>query len=229
MAIEVYWGSGSMPAWRALLGFRLKGVPYEGHLLSFSARDTQKPEFLALNPRGKVPTVREGDFTLNESFAILAWLEARTPEPPLFGRGAAEHGQVWRHMMEYESHGNPTFGAVARPILFKGVEGATLTEPLAAVVQELDRLAARVSGPGGARPLVGATVSAADIVWYTGLRYLERAATRPKGAALGLSPFGERWPALVEWGRLVEAIPGFEETFPPHWREGDNPSALRLG
>lgn len=225
MAIEVYWGSGSGPAWRVLLGFAVKGLPYESKLLSFSARDVRKPEFLAMNPRGQVPTIREGDYTLNESLAILAWLDARAPEPALLGHGAEETGQIWRHVMEYESYAKPTFNAVARPVLFQGVDGATLTEPLVAVVEELDRFAARVAGGG---PLVGMTVSAADIVWYVGLRGLERAATRPAGLALGLSPLGVRWPAIVAWARVVESIPGFELTFPPHWREGERPSALTL-
>lgn len=227
MSIDVYWGSGSTPAWRVLLGFRLKGIPYQGHLLSFSGRDTRKPEFLALNPRGKVPTIVDGDYVLNESLAILAWLEARQPLPPLFGEGADEIGQVWRHFMEYETHGSPTFGAIARPILFDGVEGSTLSEPLAAVEAELDRLHASVGGAAG-RPLVGGRLSAADLVWYVALRYLDRAASRPRGAALGLLPFGDRWPGLVAWAARVEAIPGFEETFPPHWREGEAPMALRL-
>ena len=227
MSIEVYWGSGSMPAWRVLLGFRFKGVPYEGKMVSFSARDTRKPEFLALNPRGKVPTVVEGDMVLNESLAILAWLEARFPTPPLFGQDPASTGQIWRHVMEYESHGSPTFGAVARPILFQGVDGSTLTEPLAAVVEELDRLHASVGGAAG-HPLVGAEISAADLVWYTGLRFLDRAASRPAGQALGLSPFGVRWPGLLIWAARIEAIPGFAETFPPHWLEGETATALHL-
>lgn len=224
MAIEVFWGSGSTPAWRVLLGFAVKGVPYESRLLSFSAGDTKKPEFRALNPRGKVPTIRDGDFVLNESLAILAWLDARFPEPPLFGRAPEERGQVWRDVLEYENHGGPAFSAVARPVLFQGAAAETLSEPLKAVEAELDGLAARVA----AGPLVGGAISAADIVWYAGMRFLDRAATRPSGLGLGLHPFGARWPALVSWGRLVEAIPGFEATFPPHWREGQNPSSLEL-
>lgn len=225
MSIELYWGSGSGPAWRVMLALAHKGVPYTGHLLSFSARDTRKPEFLAKNPRGKVPVIVEGDFVLNESLAILAWLEARFPERPLFGPDPARVGQVWRHIMEYETHGKATVDAISRPIFTQGAEGSTLVEPVAAAEAELDLLASRVKDGF----LVGDSLSAADLVWYIGLRTLERAATRPKGLSTGLAPLGARWSALLPWARNVEAIPGFADTLPPHWREGDNPSATQLG
>ena len=118
MSIELWWGSGSMPSRRVMLALAVKGLPYEGHLVSFAARDTRKPEFLAMNPRGKVPTIRDGDFTLSESLAILAWLDAKQPEPPLFGRNANELGHVWRLCMEHENHFDHAWRNSLRPIAF---------------------------------------------------------------------------------------------------------------
>ncbi len=231
MSIELYWGSGSTPAWRVQLALALKNLPYTSHLLSFSQRDTRTPEFLALNPRGKVPTLKDGDVVLNESLAILAYLDRAYPEPPLFGRTAAETGDVWRLVMEYESHGSPTIGAVARPILFgtlaTDVDGeAKVREALPTLITELDLLATRVADG----PLVGGTLSAADLTWFCGIQQLVRASSRPAAAPLdlGIWPFGARWPAIVRWGALVEAIPGYDATMPPHWREGDVPTPARL-
>jgi len=229
MSIELYWGSGSTPAWRALLGFAFKGQPYTSHLLSFSAGDTRKPAFQQINPRGKVPAIREGDFTLGESLAILAWLEARFPEGPhLFGADANTIGAVWRAALEYENHAGPAFSAVARPLLFRQ---ETTTEALlaaaGAVEEELDRLNAALA-PTGA--LVGEALTAADLVWYCGLRFLERGLSRPWAAAhnLPLAPLFDRWPALRPWAARIEALPGFLATVPPHWLEGDHPSPARL-
>ena len=56
MALELYWGSGSTPAWRVLLALTYKELPFTSNLLSFSKRETRTPAFLAMNPRGKVPT-----------------------------------------------------------------------------------------------------------------------------------------------------------------------------
>jgi len=49
-----------------------------------SQRETKTPEFLALNPRGQAPLLIEPDKTkINESLAILHYLELRYPESPL--------------------------------------------------------------------------------------------------------------------------------------------------
>ena len=222
-SIEVYWGSGSTPAWRVLLGFAAKGLDYESRLISFSARETRTPEFLALNPRGKVPTVREGDFVLSESLAILAWLDQRAPGVPhLFGTTPEDAGRTWRACLDYENHAGPAFSAVVRPLLFGGHSAEALQAARPAVVEELDRLAAA--------PTLGDALTAADIVRYCGLRYLERALTRPAAAAydLGLFPLLEHRPALRALAERVEAIPGFAATVPPHWLEGDAPVSVHL-
>lgn len=226
--IELYWGSGSTPAWRALLGLHHKGLPYTSRLLSFSARETRSEAFLAINPRGKVPALVHGELRLNESLAILAYLDALQPAPPLFGQGAAEVGQVWRWCMEYESHGGPTFSNLARPLLFGAApEPGALDVTVPAVVEELDRLSAAVAENGA---LVGGQRSAADIVWYCGLRFLERALSRPvaEAHAFGLWPLLDRWPGLARWAAMVESTPGFADTVPPHWLEGTAPLTVAL-
>ncbi len=229
MSIELYWGSGSTPAWRVQLALALKALPYTSHLLSFAARDTRTPGFLALNPRGKVPTLVDGDVVVNESIAILAYLDRAHPATPLFGSTPAEAAQAWRLVMEFESHGGPAISAVARPILFGPIEpGSTaIRDALPALYAELDLLEQRVQG--GA--LVGSTLSAADIVWFCGLQQLIRAATRPAAQAfdLGVWPLAPRWPAIVRWAGLVEAIPGYDATRPPHWADGDHPAPPRVG
>jgi glutathione S-transferase len=83
MGILLYYGSGSPYAWRAQLALEHKALPYELKILSFAAGDTRKPEFLALNPRHRVPVLVDGDFVLYESSAIVEYLDEAYP-----GRGA---------------------------------------------------------------------------------------------------------------------------------------------
>jgi glutathione S-transferase len=53
------------------------------------------PEFLAKNSLGQLPVLELDDgSTLSESVSICRYLEALHPEPPLFGRGAAESARV---------------------------------------------------------------------------------------------------------------------------------------
>lgn len=50
------------------------GVPYEFVLLDMQAGAHREPEFIAINPFGKVPAIVDGDFKLWESGAILLYL-----------------------------------------------------------------------------------------------------------------------------------------------------------
>jgi glutathione S-transferase len=52
-------------------------IPYEFILLDMSVKEHLQPDFLKLNPFGKVPTIVDGDFALFESGAILLYLDRK--------------------------------------------------------------------------------------------------------------------------------------------------------
>lgn len=60
------------------------GLPYEPHLVRFDTGDQRSPEFLALNPYGKIPAILDPDgpggkpLPLFESAAILLYLAEKT-------------------------------------------------------------------------------------------------------------------------------------------------------
>jgi glutathione S-transferase len=58
------------------------GVPYEFVLLDMQAGEHRQPEFLAINPMGKVPAIVDGDFQLWESGAILFYLAQKYGKMP---------------------------------------------------------------------------------------------------------------------------------------------------
>ena len=219
MALEVYWASGSPFAWRVLLALEVKRVPYESKLIEFSKGAHKSPEYLAMNPRGRVPTIKDGSYALYESVAILAYLDRKHPEVPLFGRTPEETGLIWRHIAEFESYVRDAAVQVVRPI-FTGQAAGKENEIRAAadaVHGELARYEAIVKS---SLWLVGNAVSAADVAVFPFLQVLGRAATRDaaKPLELGFAPLGKRYPKLAEWVARVEALPGYERTYPPHWR-----------
>ena len=81
MAIDVYWGSGSPYAWRVLLALEYKGLQYNSHVLQFSKQEHKSPQMLALNPRGRVPVLKDGDYVCFESLAVLYYLDLKYPSP----------------------------------------------------------------------------------------------------------------------------------------------------
>jgi len=115
MSLTLYYGSGSPFAWRVQLALEHKALAYERKVLSFSAGDTRKPEFIALNPRHTVPTLVDGDFVLYESNAITAYLDDAYPGrgAPLFPGDAKTRATVWRLMLEVDDYVAKTTDVVA--------------------------------------------------------------------------------------------------------------------
>lgn len=221
MALEVFWGSGSGPAWRVLLALAVKKVPFTSHLLSFSKGEHKTPEMVAMNPRGKVPVVKDGDFVCYESLAILTYLDRKYPEVPLFGTTPEDAGRVMQAIMEHECYGLVAINAFSRPLLFNRLDVQRDQCVLAidgarAELQKLeDTLAKRDY-------LALSTLSAADLFVFPQIKTLERALGKPGAATIdhGLGPIATVFPAIAAWCARIEAIPGYEATFPPHWREG---------
>jgi glutathione S-transferase len=219
MAIEVFWGSGSPFAWRVLLALEVKGLPYQSHLLEFSRREHQTPEYLALNPRGQVPTLRDGGYVVYESIAILAYLDRKYPETPLFGATAEEAGAIWQAICEAVSYLEQTADDFILPIYRNQVveKADQLRALLPPIHAELARLEARL---GDRAWLATSALSAADIAVFPFIKSLLRAAGKPAAAAFehNLIPLSARYPALEAWLARFEALPGYERTYPPHWR-----------
>ena len=59
------------------------GEPYDVHLLSLSKGDNRSPEYLAVNPMGKVPALKHGDTVITEGAAICAYLADEFPRAKL--------------------------------------------------------------------------------------------------------------------------------------------------
>jgi glutathione S-transferase len=59
------------------------GEPYEIELLNLKEGDQRKPSYLAINPMGKVPTLRHGDTVISEVAAICCYLADAYPAAQL--------------------------------------------------------------------------------------------------------------------------------------------------
>jgi glutathione S-transferase len=204
-----------------LLALAIKGVPYESRLLQFSKGEHKSPEMLAISSRGKVPAMRDGAFALGESLAILTYLDRKYPEKPLFGTTPEEAGTITRVIMEHQCYGEPAIAVVTRPLLFGKLDEQreSVNAGLPALREELGRLSAQLNGHDF---FVGATVSAADIFVFPMIKTIERALGKPGADTVdhGLRPLSSAFPKLAAWVARVEAIPGYDATYPPHWREG---------
>ena len=220
MAIELYWGSGSPFAWRVMLTLEVKVLSYESKLLEYSKGDHKAPAYLRLNPRGKVPTLKDGDFVLYESLAIMSYLDRKYPNPPLFGKTPEETGLIWRALCECESYMVPAGNKVVGPIFFgKGLENVEEIQQSAQILRdEVKLMDQRLAG---SQWLVGDSISAADIGVFPLVQLLWRAASKDAAQPfnLGFLPLAQQFPNIARWVQRIEALPNYQRTFPPHWRQ----------
>ena len=71
------------------------GQPYDIKLIKLSAGENMKPDYLAINPMGKVPALRHGDTVITEVAAICTYLADEFPDKKLnIPVGAPQRGNI---------------------------------------------------------------------------------------------------------------------------------------
>ena len=225
MSITIHSISGATCSWRAMLGFAFKGIEYDVRHVQGSKREHKAPAFLSLNPRGKVPVMEEDDLVLRDSIAILAWLDRAHPQRPLFGATTQEAAAIWQIVLECNEYLQPATSGVVFPV-FNGdgsppEAGSEEAEALNTATGLLDAECRFLEATLGEQPfLCGAFPTAADAVAYPEIGRIQRAIETKSAvmATLGYDRFDERYPNLAAWRERIAALPGVEETVPPHWK-----------
>jgi glutathione S-transferase len=210
----LYSGSGSPFAWRVQLALEHKALPFELKMLSFSARDTLKPEFIALNPRHQVPVLVDADFVLYESNVIVEYLDEAYPGrgAPLFPGDVRQRALVRRLIEEVDNYYYEATSQVLTQAFWKKPEEREpdkIAEGRKAVVGEVALFTRAMRGEFLAGPL-----SAADYSLYPLVAALWRAEMKLPD----LDAAGMLTPELLAWKARIEALPYFDKTLPPHWR-----------
>jgi glutathione S-transferase len=216
---HLYLVSGSPYGWRVQLALEFKGLDYTAHFLSAAEGETQSAEFLALNPRGKVPVLTDGEVVVYESIAIMAYLERRFPKPPLFGNTPVQTGHIWQRLSEFESYADAPMRSIILPLYF-GTSKARSDEIRAAIPNARRELATLEQALAKGQWLVDDSLTGADLGIYPFVKSLERAASK-EGADtfdLQMRPIADHYPAIGDWMRRIEALAYYERTYPPHWK-----------
>jgi glutathione S-transferase len=221
MAIELFWGSGSPYSWRVQLALEYKRLPYESHVLQFSKQEHKSPQMLRMNPRGRVPVLKDGDFVVFESLACLMYLDRKYPESPVFGRTPEEAGTIMRVICEYQSYAEQHLMEIVSAVFFETLDERVeeVTRAMQIVAGEARTIEGRLSRSDW---LVGEHVSAADMVVFPGIMLLLRAMEKREAGELRsrFLPMETTYPAIARWIERMGSLPGYDRTYPPHWREG---------
>ncbi len=143
------------------------GLPYEPHLVNIMKNETWTPEFLSLNPNGKIPAILDPDgpngkpLALFESGAILLYLADKTQKLIPLDPGLRYETIQW--VVFQNAAIGPIFGQLGFFYKFAGKEIED-KRPLNRFVDEVKRLLRVVDGRLAARPwIMGEDFSIADI------------------------------------------------------------------
>jgi glutathione S-transferase len=82
-----------------LWGLRELGADFEFVPVNLLAGEHRRPEFLALNPAGKLPVLVDDDIVITESAAIVLYLAEKFPDKGLLPTDLKERAQVYRWVM----------------------------------------------------------------------------------------------------------------------------------
>ena len=74
-------------------------APHEQILVDFPAGANNTPEYRAINPMGKIPTLADGEVVITETAAICAYLADKFPEKKLApATNSPERGKYYRYL-----------------------------------------------------------------------------------------------------------------------------------
>ena len=170
--MKLYYHPVSTFARRVRVALLEKNIACELVELDLPGREHQQDWYAALNPYTKVPTLVDGDLTLYESAAILAYLEATHPTPALLPPDVRGRALVDMHMRLCDAHLGRYAGAILLPKRFMP-PASWDRAAIQAARQELERHLTIVERELAQRPyLVGDSFTLADLVYLPFLHFL---------------------------------------------------------
>jgi glutathione S-transferase len=114
---------------RAIMAALQLGVDLELVPVDLAKREQKQPEFLRLNPNGRVPVLEDDDFVLTESHAIMQYLADRTPGQTLFPTELQPRADVSRWLFWSAQHFQPAISVLGWEHMVKPMIGAGAADP----------------------------------------------------------------------------------------------------
>src|SRR5579859_738057 len=93
------YGFSATRSLRALWGLKELGLDFEYVPVDLVKGEHQTPDFLKINPAGKVPVLIDGDLVLPESAAIILYLAEKYPEKGLIPTDLEVRAEMYRWIM----------------------------------------------------------------------------------------------------------------------------------
>lgn len=205
MTIELYVFPPSPRSFKVMAIANHLGLDWTPRLVDLAKGDQKAPQYEALNPNMRAPTLKDGDYVLWESNAIGQYLALQRPESGLMPKDELGRLDVTRWQFWDLAHWDPAcavflFEYVVKPFVIKAGE-----PDLAAVAKgtELFHRAAKVldSQLGNRKFVAGDTLTLADFSLGAALNYAEM-------AHLPVEPYE----GIKRWFGTLSTLPAWQKT-----------------
>jgi glutathione S-transferase len=203
--MKLYAHPFSSAAFKVFAVIHEMGVPCEVVTVDMGKGQHKSPEYLAINPNGKVPTLVDEGFQVWESNAILTYLAAKYPERGLMPTDVKGMATVQQWLHWQSSQFSSAAGEVMSETVYAKLFGrATDEAKLAAAHEELKKELATLEKSLTGKEYLCGKLSIADFSIASLL--LGRQAMR-----LDISGF----PQVKAWQERLEARESMKKVLPP--------------
>jgi len=212
MKIKFYYGSGSPFAWYVWLVLEHKQLSYDITTMSLRNGELKQPEYLSINPHGKVPTLVDDDFVLWEASTIVEFLEEKYPDYSIIPRETKQRAIARRYVAEGYNYLYPIIRRIMDLTLMRADgdgDQATIKMEIENLDRELDYFENAIQND-----YFLDEISIADLAIYPLLALVKRIHEKRPLLVVG----GLIKPKLAAFMNRIEALPYFAVTTPPHWK-----------
>lgn len=208
--LTLYTSTLSANGRKALAGAISLGLDTDVREVNVYQGEGQSPEYLGINPLGKIPTLVDEEFALTESNAILVYLSEAHGDFSLYSRDPKQRASINRWLFWEGSEWQPVLTSILAPIV-----GHTLRPDVVPLPERspdwneptVRPLVAQLETTLGERRfLAGSTLSLADLSVAAMTTYFK----------VGGFPFADH-PSIAQWHRRIVSLPAWRDTATQPW------------
>ncbi len=200
--LELYAFPLSGNSRKAALTLEEVGAEYEYHSIDLMQGGQKQPDYLAINPNGKVPTLRDGDHLLWESSAIMLYLAEKFPTAGLIPTDPVWRSKLYQWLIWQPGTYNPPISALGQLLLTPNEQqNPNLIKQLHETIRKNSEIIETQLGEGSF--LLG-DFSLADIVM---LPHLNAAVERKVELSANMQAYLERLQSRPSWKKVSSMTP----------------------
>jgi glutathione S-transferase len=210
--LKIYATPLSANGRKVLAVSRQLGLNPEIHDVNVYRGEGRSPEYLAINPTGKIPTLVDGEFVLSESNAILLYLAEAHGANRLWSSESKQRSSIAQWLFWESAHWQPTLIAFLSELVGHRLLPERMPSPRhapdwsSALVQPTLKILE--TGLNADAFLSGAEPTIADFAVAGMMTYFRAAAF----------PF-QRFPKIAAWYARIESFDSWRATQSPLWTQ----------